>query len=342
MTVADAALSATATPVSATEGQAFSGNVARFTDADPAGALGDYWATIDWGDGHFGPGTITTDPNGGFDVTGINTFTGPGPYTTTVQIHDQGGAVTSVSGAVTVAVPPPLISIVATQPSANASGGISGTFTVSRTGDTTRALSVNYLVAGTAVGGIDYQPLPGSVVIPAGSSSATFSVSPSVDPNPLIANPTSVVVALSPPTAVPPAYTVGGQSLTATDTVTQTITGTQTGIVASPRPSLPAAVLQLSGVSSATAGTSFSITVTALTAGGLVATGYGGTVQFSSSDSQAALPSNYTFTAADAGVHTFTVTLKTARPAAYVNVSDTVNAGLVGWETTDVVPGAVN
>ncbi len=33
---------------------------------------------------------------------------------------------------------------------------------------------------------------------------------------------------------------------------------------------------------------------------------------FSSSDAQAGLPSSYTFTAADAGVHTFSATLKTA------------------------------
>src|SRR5262249_54554884 len=36
-----------------------------------------------------------------------------------------------------------------------------------------------------------------------------------------------------------------------------------------------------------------------------------GTVYFTSSDAQAALPANYTFTAADAGKHTFSATLKT-------------------------------
>ena len=35
-------------------------------------------------------------------------------------------------------------------------------------------------------------------------------------------------------------------------------------------------------------------------------------VRFSSDDMQASLPANYTFTGADAGVHTFAVTLKTA------------------------------
>jgi len=40
------------------------------------------------------------------------------------------------------------------------------------------------------------------------------------------------------------------------------------------------------------------------------ASGYRGTVRVSSSDRGAVLPSNYTFTAADAGVHTFSVILK--------------------------------
>ena len=46
---------------------------------------------------------------------------------------------------------------------------------------------------------------------------------------------------------------------------------------------------------------------------GNTATGYLGTVHFTSSDGPAVLPANYTFIAGDNGVHTFTtVTLKTA------------------------------
>ena len=43
-----------------------------------------------------------------------------------------------------------------------------------------------------------------------------------------------------------------------------------------------------------------------------VATSYRGTVHFTSTDTAAVLPANYTFVAGDAGVHTFNVTLKTA------------------------------
>ena len=62
-----------------------------------------------------------------------------------------------------------------------------------------------------------------------------------------------------------------------------------------------------------TAGTAESFTVTAFGPNGSgINTGYTGTVQFTSSDPNAVLPAAYTFTAADAGVHTFTIALKTA------------------------------
>jgi hypothetical protein len=62
----------------------------------------------------------------------------------------------------------------------------------------------------------------------------------------------------------------------------------------------------------ATAGTPFSVTVIAMDANNQVANGYQGTLHFSSSDAQASLPADYSFTAADAGSHTFTFALKTA------------------------------
>ena len=58
-------------------------------------------------------------------------------------------------------------------------------------------------------------------------------------------------------------------------------------------------------------GTAEKITVTARDAFGNTVTGYRGTVHFTSSDPKAVLPANYTFTSADAGVHVFSVTLKT-------------------------------
>jgi hypothetical protein len=63
----------------------------------------------------------------------------------------------------------------------------------------------------------------------------------------------------------------------------------------------------------ATAGNPFSFSVTAQGANNAVATGYTGTVHFSSSDSGApALPADYTFSSTDQGTRQFSATLKTA------------------------------
>jgi hypothetical protein len=58
----------------ATAGQSFSGVVATFTDVNSQAAVGDFTATIDWGDGTTSAGTIVADPKGGFDVTGTHTY----------------------------------------------------------------------------------------------------------------------------------------------------------------------------------------------------------------------------------------------------------------------------
>src|SRR5207248_719913 len=97
---------------------------------------------------------------------------------------------------------------------------------------------------------------------------------------------------------------------TATDTASSTITGAQTGITVD---AAAASTLVLSGFPSpVTAGMAGNLTVTAKDPFGNTTTAYTGTVHFSSSDGQAVLPADYTFTSADAGAHTFSVTLKTA------------------------------
>ncbi|WYL95766.1 MAG: choice-of-anchor L domain-containing protein [Gloeotrichia echinulata IR180] len=52
-----------------------------------------------------------------------------------------------------------------------------GTFTISRTGSSASPLTVNYSISGTATTA-DYNPLPGSIIIPAGQASATITVTP--------------------------------------------------------------------------------------------------------------------------------------------------------------------
>jgi hypothetical protein len=66
------------------------------------------------------------------------------------------------------------------------------------------------------------------------------------------------------------------------------------------------------GTASATAGVARSVTVSAFDLAGNPDPAYTGTVHFTSSDYQADLPADYTFTVADHGTHTFSVTLKTA------------------------------
>ncbi len=103
--VADAPLSATGVPVSATAGVQLSATVATFTDADPGGAIADYTATIDWGDGATTAGTVVPS-GGGFAVTGSHTYAGSGSYPTSVAIKDVGGATATATSTATVANPP--------------------------------------------------------------------------------------------------------------------------------------------------------------------------------------------------------------------------------------------
>ena len=65
---------------------------------------------------------------------------------------------------------------------------------------------------------------------------------------------------------------------------------------------------------------------------GSIDTGYTGTVHFSSSDGQAGLPADYTFTTADAGVHMFSAMLKTAGTQS-ITATDTTTASDTGSET---------
>jgi hypothetical protein len=129
--------------------------------------------------------------------------------------------------------------------------------------------------------------------------------------------------------------TAGSQTVTATDTVTGTITGSAT-VAVNPG---PATHVALTAPATSISGTAFTITVTAQDAFGNTATGYRGTVHFSSSDTTALLPANYTFVAGDAGVHTFTngVTLKSAGNQT-VTATDTVTGTITGNATVNVGP----
>jgi PKD repeat protein len=77
----------TGAPVSATEGQPFSGTVATFTDPDTASTASEYSATVDWGDGTTSTGTIS-GTSGNFTVSADHTYAEEGAYTVKVTITD--------------------------------------------------------------------------------------------------------------------------------------------------------------------------------------------------------------------------------------------------------------
>lgn len=91
---------------------------------------------------------------------------------------------------------------------------------------------------------------------------------------------------------------------------------------------------------SATAGVATAFTVTVQTAAGATDTAYLGTISFASTDAVASVPSNYTFTAADAGVHSFSVTFRTPG-AQSISASDAANALIVGSGGPVTVHGLV-
>ncbi len=131
--------------------------------------------------------------------------------------------------------------------------------------------------------------------------------------------------------------TWGDQSLTATDSSKSTITGSESNILVC---TLGPQYLQVSGFPTTdTAGTSYAVTVGVYNGFGNIVTGYTGTVHFTSSDGQAVLPANYTFTSSDAGQYTFNVTLKTAGTQ-YIAVTDTTTSTLTGRESGIVVQPA--
>jgi N-acetylneuraminic acid mutarotase len=76
-----------------TEGTSFSGVVGTFFDADPSGVASEYVATISWGDGSSSEGTVSSNGQGGFDVSGSHTYVEDGSYVLDLSVGDLGGAV---------------------------------------------------------------------------------------------------------------------------------------------------------------------------------------------------------------------------------------------------------
>jgi hypothetical protein len=101
----------------------------------------------------------------------------------------------------------------------------------------------------------------------------------------------------------------------------------------------PATHFSVSAPASVTAGNVFSFTVTALDASNSTATGYTGTVHFTSSDGTAVLPADFTFTAGNNGVATFSATLETAGTQS-ITATDVATASITGTSNSIAVTAA--
>jgi hypothetical protein len=101
-----------------------------------------------------------------------------------------------------------------------------------------------------------------------------------------------------------------------------------------------AALFAVAAPASVPSGTAFDITVTALDPYGNPAVSYQGTLTFSTSDTDPGivLPADYTFTAADAGVHTFSGEVTLSTPGDQTVTATDTASGITRTATVTVVP----
>ena len=152
---------ATASPNPALVNQAVDFSIAA---SDPDGDTLSYvW---DFGDGTTGIGNATS-----------HTYGSAGSYTASVKVSD-GKSTAAIANTVAVTVKVlPVVNVIASDKTASEPGLDTGQFKIGLNAPAPEALTVRYALGGTAQAGADYVSLPGSVVIPAGVSSASIPVS---------------------------------------------------------------------------------------------------------------------------------------------------------------------
>jgi Ca2+-binding RTX toxin-like protein len=107
------------------------------------------------------------------------TYTNQGGQDSYIALFDTNGNQLSIPAITTV------ITLAATDSDAGeTTTGVTanpGTFTLTRTGDLTQAITVNYTLSGSATNGTDYSSLPGTINFAAGVSSAIVTITPTDD-----------------------------------------------------------------------------------------------------------------------------------------------------------------
>jgi hypothetical protein len=137
----------------------------------PPGAVTLAWSKVS------GPGTVTFGNAAAANTTA--SFSTTGTYVLRLTASD-GQVKTFDETTITTAVLP-TVSVTASGPVAKENGLVAGAFTLTRAGDTSGPLTVQFAVAGSATSGADFVPLGASAVIEAGQASKILPVTPLAD-----------------------------------------------------------------------------------------------------------------------------------------------------------------
>ncbi|MDE3068519.1 MAG: right-handed parallel beta-helix repeat-containing protein [Verrucomicrobiota bacterium] len=160
-----------------TNGATVSGGISILASASSSVGIAGVQFQLDGA--NLGP-VFTNSPYGGdwnstSVANGAHTFTAVATDTAGQQMTS---APITVLVSNTVAATLPTVTVAATAPNASRVGPTNGVFTLTRTGDTSSSLTVNFTLGGTAVNGTDYSPLGSSATIPAGAASTTVTIAP--------------------------------------------------------------------------------------------------------------------------------------------------------------------
>ncbi|HEY2435221.1 MAG TPA: choice-of-anchor D domain-containing protein [Vicinamibacterales bacterium] len=201
-------LTVTAVPVTAAAGTPFSGIVATFTPFNPGDLAGYYTATINWGDGQYAGGSISSTGAGTFAISGAHAWMSSGSFTIGIAVQ-QGSPAGSTQTTATVsgAGQPPQFTAAAAPLTATVGAPYSYSFAATGAPAPTYALAAGapaWLSIGAATGAVAGTP-------PRGTASFTYSVIASNGVLPNAAVGPFVVSVMA-----PPQFTAAAPPLTAT------------------------------------------------------------------------------------------------------------------------------